>query len=721
MPNLTLSFSVGTIVVLLAAALAGAVAWIFYRYTVPPVEQRTKFLLVTLRASALFLLLMILFEPLLQLVSTSTQKPVLAVLLDNSKSMTISDGQGSRAKRLQELLTAHNVAAFAPHGDVRFYAFGSTSRELASGVFDSLTLDDDATNISGALRAVADERERLNIGAILLISDGNYNLGQNPVYDAERLGVPIFTVGIGDSTEQKDVLITKVVTNEVVYNETEVPVDVTIKSSGFKSEKIEVVLTEGGKELNRERLVLQEGTREYAVRLSYVPEGEGVKKYAVRISHLPGELTTANNQRTFLARVLKSKLRVLILAGAPSADLAVVKQTMREDKNLLVHSLTQKSSTSFYERENVLTLLDSADCLVLIGFPSTLTSDATVGLVQAAVGRRTIPLMFINGRAVDERKLAMLSSILPFTSSAPSSNEQLVFADPVPAQKYHPILATNTEEGAESWKRLPPVFRLQATYRVKPEATVLANTRINTIVLNDPLIAIRNVNRQKTLAVLGYGIWRWRLMAQGTPQTEKLLATFLSNSVRWLTTRDDARPVKVAPAKPAFAQGEPIDFVGQVYDASAHPVEQATVRVLAVQSGNEFEAVLRPIGNGRYEGTLEGLPQGDYTFTATASLEGQPLGEDRGRFSVGELNLEYQDTRMNAQLLRQLAARSGGEFLLPEELAQLPSRLRERPSFAPREIKSVRERELWNWPYMLAGVVLLFATEWFLRKRNGML
>jgi hypothetical protein len=96
------------------------------------------------------------------------------------------------------------------------------------------------------------------------------------------------------------------------------------------------------------------------------------------------------------------------------------------------------------------------------------------------------------------------------------------------------------------------------------------------------------------------------------------------------------------------------------------------------------------------------------------------LGEDRGRFSVGELNLEYQDTRMNVQLLRQLAARSGGEFLPPTDLAHLASRLNDRASFAPREIISVREREVWTWPSMLACVVVLFAAEWFVRKKNGM-
>jgi p-aminobenzoyl-glutamate transporter AbgT len=76
---------------------------------------------------------------------------------------------------------------------------------------------------------------------------------------------------------------------------------------------------------------------------------------------------------------------------------------------------------------------------------------------------------------------------------------------------------------------------------------------------------------------------------------------------------------------------------------------------------------------------------------------------------------------MNVQLLRQLAVRSGGAFLLPSELAQLPSLLKGHASFVSRDVRNVRERELWNWPYMLAAVVALFATEWFVRKRNGML
>lgn len=719
MPNLSLSFSTSTFVIALLVLVAVAISIFFYRRTLPPIPPAKRIFLIMLRSLALSLLLMFLFEPLLNLISKSIQEPVLAVLIDNSKSMSIKDKTGDRSAQVKEILNSNSIKEAVSIGKARYFLFGAKPSERLAMNADSLLLNEDATDIASALRAIAKERARANIGGVFLISDGGYNLGQNPIYDAEQLGIPIYAVGVGDSTEQKDVLITKVVTNELVYAETEVPVDATIKSAGFKREKVEVALTDGGKELSKAQLVLDEGTREYGVRLSYIPEGEGVKKYSVRVSRLQGELTTANNQKSFLTRIMKSKLRVLMIAGAPSPDVAIIKQTLREDKNIEVRSLTQKNPGVFYEGQLSIRLLDSADCIALIGFPIASTADATIDALKSAITKRTIPILFVGGKSVSGAKLSALSSLLPFTTTNASQNEQLVFLEPT--HTTHPILATNTDEGIESWKRMPPIFRLQAEYSAKPEATTLAVITINTIVLNEPLVVVRNVNRQKSLAILGYGIWRWRLMAQRNPQTERMLSTFLSNSIRWLTTRDDNRPVKVEPTKNAFTQGEPIEFSAQVYDASANPIENAQVKVTAKGAGGEFETTLRSIGNGRYEGTMDGVGEGDYAFRAAASLDGQSLGEDKGRFTVGELNLEFQDTRMNVQLLRQLAARSGGRYFSPSEIADLPNALRAEKSFVPREIQQAQSFELWNWKYMLALVVLLLAIEWFVRKRSGML
>jgi len=68
------------------------------------------------------------------------------------------------------------------------------------------------------------------------------------------------------------------------------------------------------------------------------------------------------------------------------------------------------------------------------------------------------------------------------------------------------------------------------------------------------------------------------------------------------------------------------------------------------------------IGNGRYFGSVEGLPMGDFTFNANATLGQRNLGTDNGRFSIGELAIEYQNLKQNTALLQAIADRSLGKY-----------------------------------------------------------
>ncbi len=720
MPRIELGFAVTAGTALLLTALAFGAAWITYRFTVPPVSRRLRLLLVLMRGSALSLILLLLCEPVLRLVATTVEPPGVAVLIDNSRSMSIRDRSGDRGAVLTALVRDGALERLTG-GAARFVAtFGVTTSAFASSPPDSLPLTEEATDLAGALRTAGEERERHNLRAVVLLTDGAYTLGQNPLHEAERLGLPLFPVAIGDSTEQQDILITTVVSNDLVYADTEVPVDVTVKSSGYAGKRVDVVLQQEGRELARSMLTVEAGTHEYPVRLAYVPRGEGMQKFSVRVSALEGELTAANNRRAFFARVLRSRLRVLLLAGAPSPDLAILRQTLAEQQHLQVRSSTQRQNGGWYEGELRQSALDSADCLITIGFPTASTTDRTLEMVRTAITTGLRPLLYIDGTGVDEQRLRTLGATLPFTVAGLTRAEQLVFLVPSPAQQRHPLLAAGGARTA-AWDRLPPVFRRQGTFRARPEAQTLATFSTQSIVTQEPLLVLRSVNRQKSLAVLAHGLWRWRLMAQGNSDTEGILAGFLSSAVRWLTTREDDRPVKTVTAREQYTRGEPVEFLGQVYDATAAPVDDAELTVTMQQQDKEYVARLRGIGNGRYEGRIDGLLPGDYTFRSVAMLGDQRLGEDRGKFSVGELDLEFVDTRMNAPLLRQLAYRTGGRFLTPAGTADLPAALSAVPSFTQRTVHTATALELWNWRVLLGILVVLLGLEWFLRKRRGML
>lgn len=721
MSGIEFGLSAQVFVVLLAIAFAAVIVILYYRRTLPVIPLRRKLPLIVLRLITLCTLALLIFQPLLRLIISSRDRPVCAVLVDNSKSMRLVDGVGSRASVLRTLLAGPDLRLPRSRAQMEYYTFGVHPGTAPGLPDDTLRLNDDATDIAAAVRELATEKEHLNLRAAVLLSDGVYTLGQNPLYDAERLGIPFYTVGIGDSSEQKDVSVDRVTTNDIAFSDVRTPVEVTIRSSGFGGEHLQVTLLGAGKELDRAPLLLQEGSREYIVHLSYIPEGEGEKRLSVTIPVLPQEVTEKNNRRAFTVRVLKSNLHVLILAGSPGPDLSILRQTVAEQPNLSVRTFAQKPGGGFYEGEVSRAVVDSTDCLMLVDMLTASTQQSTADLIGHLLGERNIPLLYVGGREVDASRLTVIQEGLPFTFAQAGTMEETISATPEPSQRGNPLLDLGSEVTFESWTRLPPVYRTIGTYKTAPGASVLVSCTPSQNLPGGPLILTRAAGNRKSLAITGYGIWRWRLMAQGDPATEQLLPAFMHAAIRWLTTPEDLRRFSVAPTQGMYPVGEAASFTGRLFSATGQTLDDARVRIVLHSVNQVAESDLRSLGDGRYGGSIEGLGEGVYSYRGTAEWHGGTVGVDTGSFTVGGMDLEFRETRMNIGLLRQLAFRTGGAYFSPAELPRLDSALRAQTTFVPVQVRNTIDVELWNLRYLLAVLIALFAAEWVLRKWHGML
>ena len=717
MPDLHLTTSLHVALLLLAAGGAGALAVLAYRFTIPPVSRTLRATLMLLRCLGLFLLFLLLGEPLLSLVYHRFEKPVLAVLIDQSRSMTIQDKTGDRRAIMLKALDSPELQTVEANGEMLFGVFDTKLQLLQSFAKDSISFRGEGTDIGGAMKQLKDLTSGRNIQGVLLISDGTVTAGPSPLFEAEEVGLPVFAIGIGDTSEPHDVLVQKVLANTITYVGNKVPVNATLKSSGLNNERVEVTLLEEGKMLDRKTVLLEPGMRQYDVPLSFVPDLDGTKKITVEVSQLPGEVSYQNNRSSFYVKVLKSKMPVLLVAGGPSADVAAVRRALQDDSNIEVRSFIDRGNGEFYE--GILTDEDlrGAECVVLVGYPGTGSSTATVQAIANAVGGRK-GLLFVLSRTTDFRKLQALQAHLPFTVPAPGGEETQVFFAVSDVQRNNPILRVSSS--LDVWGKLPPSFTPDGSFQAKPESNILASARIQSSTTSDPLLLSRDVNRSKSLAVLCYGLWRWKSYSDGIPGAERILETFFSNSVRWLVTRDDDKPVQVRPTKEIFGGSEPVEFTGQVYDENYRPME-AEISLSVSQKGQTSRLTLTSLGNGRFEGAFDPLPEGDYTYVAEALAGGRQISEEHGSFSVGVLNVEFQETRSNKLLLQQLAARTGGRYYDHNDLRRFPEEIAALPNFRPRDIRIARQFELWNQTWMLGALVALFAAEWFLRKKNGML
>ncbi len=719
MPDFHFAFTLQAALLFVALPAAVAVAAWSYRYIIPPISASLKAVLVVLRSLALTLLFLLLGEPLLTLVTHSVEEPSVAVLIDNSKSMAIKDRRGDRKETLRRVLQSTAFSRLGSVGSRTNILFNRLSRTLVSFSPDSLTLNGDGTDIGAALKQLREDAATGNIQAVVVLSDGEYTVGTNPVYEADALGLPVFTIGIGDSTEQKDVQVRRVLANDITYVGNKVPVNATLKSTGFDGERVEVTLGQSGTVLDRAVITLGSGTREYPVSLSFTPAKEGMQKFTVAVSKLAGELTDENNSLNFYTRVLKSKMKVLLVAGAPGQDVAFIRRALEGDKNVDLQASIEEKSGALSGTPLTRQTIDASDCLVLVDFPNDETTSSSVAMIRDAVDG-TKPFLFVLGRAVNFEKLASLESALPFTAGTGPAGEYQIFLTIAEAQQNNPLLRLSAS-GIEAWSKLAPVFRTQRMLQPKPESEVLATARIQSVATRDPVLISRNVNRKKSFAVLAYGLWRWKMFGEQATGTENLLDEFLSNTVRWLTTREDARRFRVQPVKSAFSGQDPVEFTGQLYDENYSPVDDATVQTTITGAGRANDIVLNSLGNGQYDGTLDRLDEGDYTYVATAQRNGNVVGQDRGTFSVGGLNVEFLDTRLNKQLLQQIADRTGGKYYDVDAVGSLPEDVASRPNFKSREWTHTREFELWNERWTLTAIVLLLSIEWFLRKRNGMI
>jgi len=742
--SFALSFaeSIVLLIVLIAAAVLFSI-WV-YRHTVPEITRRRRVTLIALRALALSVLLFLLFEPVLNLQRGEELPPRTALLVDDSRSMTVEDAGVERGSRVREFVSSGAFRNAEGDGERSPWLFSGKAFPMQDITADSLRFDGGETDISRALQSVYEAESDRNLRSVVLVTDGIFTAGKNPLYAARSLGMPVHVVAVGDSTEKKDILVSRVLANSIAYLESTLPIDVTVRSAGFEGGATRVRLIEGGRTIAEEAVALAPGVNEYPVNFTWTPEEEGVRRLTVRVDAMEGELTEKNNSRTFYVKVLKSRMKVVIVAGAPSPDVSLLQRELRKDKNIETQLFVRKTGGAWYEDAPVAETFLGADCIALVGFPSggmsadagTVDDDGSVAdrstgggsarsvdlaalrQIAEAVEEQRVPLFILPSRTMNYAALKQgLDAWLPYDIVQTRMNETEVFFEPTREGLQSPILSTGLS--ADSWNELPPLFKTESSFRARAGAEVLGTMNLNNISFDEPLLLTRRLNRSKVLAWTSYALWRWELAYD--VQDGNVPGILISNAVRWLTTREEDKQVRIRPAKEFFDSGEEVELLGQVYNESYEPIDNAAVTV-TVRKGDEVrELVLSPQGNGRYAGVLDVTDEGDYTYSGTAEVDGRVIGEDEGRFSVGELNIEFQNTRMNSVLLRQIAAETGGSYRTIDDASGLPAAVRDAESYTAITRTIKRDIQLWNIVWLLALAVLLFATEWYLRKQAGLM
>ena len=704
-----LSLTVSPVVLAASALAAGLLAWWAYGRSTPAVQGGRRVALAGLRWAALFVVLLLLFDPVWRRVTRTGEPPLLAVLVDDSESLRLGAGGATPAAQVRAALDGLPAEAA-----LRFYRFASDAEPAGTALTGAdLAFRGERTDIADALARVEADFAGRNLQGVVLVSDGRVTDGRNPAYLAERFSVPIYTAVAGDSVSSRDVRMERVLTNDVARVGSPLPIQAGIRSSGYAGEAASVTVSASGRVLARQTVTLLPDGAEAVVDLEVTPASPGVRRYTVAVGPLGGEATTRNNSRTVSVRVVDDRRAVLLVASGPSPDLAALRATLEADAGLDVTVRTQRAPGQFYEGP-LPDALGRFDVLVLAGYPGR-AADPAQSRRLAASG---LPVVFLATTATDLGALAAaFGDVLPATPEAVRPGAVEVQLAPTAAGEAHPVLDLGVP--AERLAALPPLRLSPTRWGLAPGARVLATVRRGGAALDAPLLAVR-AGQVRSAALLGAGSWRWRTVPDDLGDLRGVYGRLVDRMVRWTTATRDRRPVRVRPDRTLFGERDRVTFSGQVYGEDLAPVDEARIELAVRGPGGTSQATMRSLGNGRYAADLGVRPPGTYTFTAVARVGGTRLGDDRGTFGVGRLAVEFREPGADPALMRQLATRSGGLVVGLDTLGAFVAGLRERGALTDRPLVREDETPLLDlWP-LLALAVGLLAVEWIWRKRLGM-
>lgn len=725
MNSYSLAFAGAWYIIILAILIALIVTYFYYKRTVPELSKSRKALLFSLRTIALTLLVLIIFEPIFTTISGKFIQPKIAVLLDNSKSMSIDYQNHNRKVIYQKALDELNLSKYADR--IKTVAFDKGFRMIDSPAFDSLTLSGNTTNIANVLKSLSTEFREENVRAVLLISDGVFNSGGNPIYEAETLGMPVYTLGIGDTIRPKDIAVKSIFLNPTIQLNTTHLINVGLSITGFDSGKVTVEMFDNNIKFAVQTLSIDPRISDYSLTFEYTGKQEGIRQIKATAKRIENEITYKNNELREFVKVTSEKKNIMVLAGAPSSDLSFILNILKKNDNINVKSFVQKKDSEFYENPPGKSDFANTNSIILIGFPIKSSPIQIMEQVKNELDKKK-SLMIIGSRNLDYSKLKTIDDYLPFTVLSSNEKEYNAVANFTEKSLENPLLKSNDNLDLKSWNDLPPLFRTETFVKPKPYAEILAKVKVNNTELNEPMIIFGDRTGYKTLAVMGYGIYRWKLMGyardvfKNKAETPDLLDIFISNSSKWLTIDDKEKNVVIRPVSKSFVKGERVEFFAQVNDNASNPIENASVNVnITDGSGKNYDVNMFPTGSGLYKGFVNGMPEGDYFYLGKASKNGTILGEDKGRFIIGDTPLEYMELTMNKTLLQEMASRTGGNFLYNQPTDNLIELILSSLKNKQNAVTVRSEINLWNLPLIMGIIILLFAIEWFLRKRYGLI
>jgi uncharacterized membrane protein len=691
-----------------------------------------------LETAMVALILFLLWHPALSVATLRPQQNVVAVLVDDSKSMAIADAGGTREAAAQKVLSGGLLKGLEGRFQVRLYKFGKEPERIQKP--EALNASDQATRIGDTLERVLAESSSLPLGAIVMLTDGADNAGGidlNTIAAIRRQRIPIHTIGFGREKPNRDVEILDAAIPARALPQSRLTAVVTYQSYGLSGTKAKLTVKDSGKVLAAQDITLKGDGVMGSESLVFNCGDAGAKTLEIAIDPISGEDNTQNNKVDRLVNVEARHPRILYMEGEPRWEYKFMRRALPflpndqypdQEMASILRTTPNKTYRQGFKDEKELAdgfptkpeELFAFEGLIIGSVEASYFTPTQQQLIHDFVDRRGGGLLFMGGRASLSDGGYQTSPIADLVPVQLPPNKGTFHRDftgqeltQQGAESSICRLDDNPARNAEIWKQMPMMANYQDVGDPKPGATtLLLSTPAGKH--KEPLLVTENYGHGRTVLFATEGSWRWKMWLPHDNHTQE---TFWQQMYRYLVT-DTPGQVVVSTPKQMLSDDTRLPVRVEVRDKAFKPVANAKVQARFLSpdgSSATVELAPQPLEEGVYSGEWTAEKPGSYVAEIIAGREQEELGKDVLVFRREDGVAENFHTSQNRDLLQKLSEQTGGRYYRPEDASKLASEI----SYSEAGITSRETRDLWDMPIVFLLALGLRGSEWLLRRKWG--
>jgi len=657
---------------------------------VSTLKKQTKVTLITLRAVSLTLLALLLFGVLIELLETKKEKPIIIEIIDDSSSMLITgknkEVKSGIAQLRDEIKLKFNNYEIIP---LKFSGITSSNDSI-------LTFQGARTHFSSMFDFIHRTYFNRNIGGVILVSDGNSNDQNNPLYTAEKLKfTPVYAIGTGDTTRKKDQTIQTITSNEIAFLKNKFPVEVDLKGIKMGKTTSSISLFHKGKLINKQTINYRGGSIDF-LHCNFLIEANqpGTQEYVLKLNEEKNESNYKNNTKSFYIDVIDSKSSILITSAVPHPDLSALNNALSADINAQVEfALIGESKKSINEYDLVICHDPGSFKDVNQLIQRTNSGKSTLYILGASTNQTLTQRLNIgvqcNSTKNDEVQGAMNKSFSSFDLSDQIQNE-FIFYPPLTV-KFGSKYATQT-------------------------LTTLTYQRIGSISKAEPLIYFQHTGGAKIAVIAGEGIWKWRMNCFKRNKSFEAFDGLIQKMAQYTLVKQDQSLFKVSVPQSITIE-EDLVLHASLMNKMFELVPDATVSLTLTSKNGTIKQGFESL-DSNYILNLGQLQAGEYTWKAVAQSKGGNYSK-QGRFVVQAISIEQENAFADHSLLKQLSLQSTGKYATLGNHTGILDHLLSRNDLRPISFNQLVFKDLIDLKWLFIILITLLTGEWFIRRRNG--